>query len=55
MLCSSSKNCDVEESYGKSKYYFGEMFNEKMEFLVLLTDDDLKEKSIKKIIEKEKI
>ena len=45
MLCSSSKNCDVEESYGKSKYYFGEMFNEKMEFLVLLTDDDLKEKT----------
>ena len=45
MLCGSSTNSVVDNSQEKSKYYFGEMINEKMEFLVLLTDDDLKEKT----------
>ena len=44
MLCSSSRESVVDNSHGNSKYYFGEMINEKMDFLVLLTDDDLKEK-----------
>ena len=44
MLCSNSKNCEIEDSQKQNKYYFGEMINEKMEFLVLLTEDDLLEK-----------
>ena len=41
MLCSNSKNCEIEDSQKQNKYYFGEMINEKMEFLVLLTEDDI--------------
>ena len=45
MLCSNLNKSDVEEPVKKDKYYFGEMINEKMEFLVLLTEDDVKEKT----------
>ena len=45
MLCSNLNKNDVEEPMKKGKYYFGEMINEKMEFLVLLTEDDVKDKT----------
>ena len=45
MLCSNLNKSDVEDPVKRNKYYFGEMINEKMEFLVLLTEEDVKEKT----------